>query len=171
MKNEQAFTLIELLVVVLIIGILAAVALPQYTLAVNKTRFANLRSVGTSLLNGAETYHLANNTWPKNFDELDIDLPADLTPQTVSQSQCGTNNEIYCCVVSQDGYNPAIICGRQDFSFMFDGNLADSRRFCVAKTTDAKAVHLCKSVGKFYMYGVAFTPEGSKTDYSYYQLP
>ena len=156
---------------VLIIGILAAVAVPQYTLAVNKTRFANLKSTGTALLNGARTYYLANNTWPTNFDELDIDLPGNLFTQTVSRSQCATNNEMYCCVVAENYYNPAIICGHQDYSLMFDGNLEDSRRFCIAQKTDAKATQVCNAVGEFYTDTNAFTPEGTKTGYAYYLLP
>ena len=69
------FTLIELLVVVLIIGILAAVALPQYEKAVAKSRYLNLIMAGKSLKDAMEVYYMANGTYPKFWNELDIEYP------------------------------------------------------------------------------------------------
>ena len=78
MKTTKAFTLIELLVVVLIIGILAAVALPQYQKAVWKSRTAEMASVLSSLANAEQSYFLANNTYA-DFDDLDIEFPLEST--------------------------------------------------------------------------------------------
>ena len=74
MKNK-AFTLIELLVVVLIIGILAAIALPQYQKAVIRTRFATLKAMTHALANAEEVYYLANGEYAQKISDLDIDLP------------------------------------------------------------------------------------------------
>ncbi len=65
--NTGAFTLIELLVVVLIIGILAAVALPQYNKAVEKARIANAITILDSLKKGLEIYVLENG-YPKDTE-------------------------------------------------------------------------------------------------------
>jgi len=69
------FTLIELLVVVLIIGILAAVALPQYQLAVAKSRYATLKNLVKSLAQAEEVYYLANGQYTTHFEDLDISMP------------------------------------------------------------------------------------------------
>ncbi len=74
MKNKQAFTLIELLVVVLIIGILAAVAMPQYTKAVEKSRGAQALTVLNSINQAMQAYYMASGTYPTSFDELSIDM-------------------------------------------------------------------------------------------------
>ncbi len=75
MNNKKAFTLIELLVVVLIIGILAAVAVPQYQKAVWKSRNAQLKQLVKTVAQAEEAYYMANGKYAANFDELAIDLP------------------------------------------------------------------------------------------------
>lgn len=73
--KNAGFTLIELLVVVLIIGILAAVALPQYEKAVTKARFTQMLTAGKSLKEGCETFYMANGDYPLYWSDLDIEYP------------------------------------------------------------------------------------------------
>ena len=87
MKDIKAFTLIELLVVVLIIGILAAVALPQYQKAVEKSRATQAISLVKSVHQAMQAYYLANNTYPSNFDELAIDIPWTIVTGTSNRAR------------------------------------------------------------------------------------
>ena len=78
MKNQKGFTLIELIMVTIILGILAAVAIPRYASTVDKAEAAAEDAVISSIEAGLETYAIeqlmdnGRKSWPDNpFDALD----------------------------------------------------------------------------------------------------
>ena len=91
MNKKRGFTLIELLVVVLIIGILSAIALPQYTFAVEKARLTEVLQNISILQQAIDVYRLENNSATESvfMGENAVPLTADLaSTMTCSNNEC-----------------------------------------------------------------------------------
>lgn len=70
--NQRGFTLIELLIVVAIIGILAAIAVPNFLNAMTRAKVARAQSDIRNLSTSLELYKLDNNAYPPIFPPVNM---------------------------------------------------------------------------------------------------
>ena len=106
MNNKKGFTLIELLVVVLIIGILAAMAMPQYFKAVERSRMTEADTLLGSIAQAQRRKFLQRNSFTTNYKGLDVS-PKDSsgsTYYTKGNATTGAGGNGFAVVLSGTGF-------------------------------------------------------------------
>ncbi len=152
MSKKKGFTLIEMLVVVLIIGIIAAIALPQYQIAVLKTRYTQLMVMADALRKAHDAYYLANGKYTIKINDLDVTVPNNCT---LSANGSSITCPHFSCTV-YDGYQYAetlgmLYCKLRPATIGFSAAPKwGAKRYCFSNTDMGKKV--CESFGARYAF-------------------
>ena len=143
---KKAFTLIELLVVVLIIGILAAIALPQYERAVEKSRLAEAKIILRHIADAQRAYYMTNGKYSENLDELGVDIPGKDVPS--QEGRKDTNSFRYAAYRMGNVENTIAFASRLPYNTDYELYIkADDGKIVCAQLSDTAAhAGICKYV-------------------------
>ena len=100
-KRKPAFTLIELLIVVVILGIIAAIVVPQFTIATDDARLSTLRTNLATVRSQLQLYKLEHKD---NFPTDNTTFEAQLTAKTDAAGAAGTDYGPYLMMIPENPF-------------------------------------------------------------------
>ena len=148
--RKKGFTLIELLVVVLIIGILSAVALPQYQKAVNKSKTTQVLLAVRVIWDAEQIYYSINNDYTNDMSELDISFPPIKGVENTYQIYNGT-----CVLYAEKGqflYDKRVTCSIKNALSFHRYFHRDKIMCCSYKTDNYSMDSFCQAETKSTTY-------------------
>ena len=178
MKNKKGFTLLELLVVVLIIGVLAGIALPQYKMAVTKAKVASILPLMRRFKDALTEYKLQHGSYCKvetdgeceedpDGADLGVNWPSDWKN---GNAVCGDSNtcendtwycfinnwydgSVYCDYKKADRQLHIIMTQPDGYSLCYDDDASKTLGKTICFSFDDEYEKICKSIGKFVCEG------------------
>ena len=167
---NKGFTLIEILMVVLIIGILAAIAMPKYITAVDKAKMARYETMVKSISDARRRLALVKEDWNYNFTELDIDLSG--IKGTLPFTQGPSKGTValfdwgYCYLVEakKDWSDADVFCGGYDLvgyvhTIQFHSGENTFTPYCVSSKDNPRGIRLCNTYAPTSTWGCFWGPD------------
>jgi len=178
--NKKGFTLVELLVVVLIIGILAAMALPAYFKSVERSRMAEADTLLASISQAQQRRWMKTGSYSKLYAGLDVSPSAEAkatfctkgaspsTAPTASGTVSGCGNGFAIVLdatnnVLNTGKATAYRANNTQYTYSLERIYQDNKVTCRATSAEDKAI-CAEYCGIDSMEGSACCNSGTETE-------